>query len=135
MTQLMDAPITWRSFFRATLIFAAEYAMLALIEEAPSFLKVSTIICALALLAALELEDWLQRVRPNAFRSAILLSVTLYSGCIMYALLMLANKTYVKEHLGELYTQGMSVGVREELTVKDDVSEKQIDDLSQSAHA
>ncbi len=53
----------------------------------------------------------------------------------MYALLMLANKTYVKEHLGELYTQGMSVGVREELTVKDDVSEKQIDDLSQSAHA
>jgi hypothetical protein len=54
MSFKIDAPITWQTVIRIGLGFGAEYALLALIEDAPSALKIATMLCALIALFILE---------------------------------------------------------------------------------
>jgi hypothetical protein len=63
----LDKPISWRTIFRAGFIWGAEYALLSLIEDAPAWLKVATIVCALCALASLEGETWLNHQQKHLF--------------------------------------------------------------------
>jgi hypothetical protein len=61
----LDRPITWASVARVALAFAAEYGLLALIEDSPFAVKLATVVCSVAALAALEAREWLGHIRPH----------------------------------------------------------------------
>jgi hypothetical protein len=102
----LDSPITWRSLARIGLGFAGEYALLALIEEAPAALKIATVICAVAGLFILETESRLRKRR--AFVGAIVAVCVIYFGFIGYAVNHVYQETAIEKRLHQLSVQGIT---------------------------
>jgi hypothetical protein len=86
MSSVLDQAITWRSVIRIGLIWAAEYAMLSLIEESPPYIKVATMICAIGLLATLEFEQWLRSKKNELFLGSLSMFILVYVSFIGYAI-------------------------------------------------
>jgi hypothetical protein len=113
MSQGIDRPITWRTIFRVGLIWGAEYALLSLIEDAPTAVKVATIVCALSALAALEAETWLNTRHRYAFASAVTVVGLVYLAFVMYGINRVADKVAVREGLKQIYTSSRSLADRD----------------------
>jgi hypothetical protein len=105
MSDLLNKPITWRSLVRIGLAFAAEYAMLALIEDAPVALKVATVFCATATLAALEADSWVRRQGKYVFPLVMGCLGIVYLGFVVYALAETYQQRHVKSQLKMLYSE------------------------------
>lgn len=101
----LDKPITWRTVARLGLGFAAEYALLALIEDAPVAVKIATVLCATGALAALESEDWLNRKRERLFTVVISLLGAIYFCFLAYAGGHALNRLAVRQGLERIYVQ------------------------------
>lgn len=107
--KLIDRPITWRSIIRVGLIWAAEYAMLSLIEDSPPSLKVATILCALAALAAMEFEPWIESKKKNLSHILIGVAAFVYLVFVAYALNSVAEKREIKRTLQKLYSRSTPI--------------------------
>ena len=110
MAVTIDTPITWRTVVRVGLVWAAEYAMLALIEDAPTFMKVATVLCSLSILFVLESQSLFTALPARAYKNAILTSLLLYTACVVYAIHIVERKEFIKDELAKLYTEGMNIG-------------------------
>jgi hypothetical protein len=103
MSALLDHPLTIRSLIRIGLAFAAEYALLALIEDAPAALKIATVICAIGALLALETEAQLKtwwRYSPGVIISALAL---IYAGFVGYGIQQHFHGEGIKAGLKDKY--------------------------------
>ncbi len=109
----LDEAITWRSVTRIGLGFAAEYALLALIEDAPAALKIATVICAVAGLFVLETENWFHRQHKRLFISSIAALVAIYLCFIAYAAAHALGKQHRQAQLREIYVAGNLLKDRE----------------------
>ncbi len=98
-----DKPITWGTFTRFALVGAAEYAMLALIEDAPTAVRVATILCALAALGVLEGARWLRGIHRYLFDISIILILMIYLGFIGYAIHHASERKRIMAGLQDIY--------------------------------
>lgn len=108
----LDNPITWRSITRIFLGFAGEYALLSLIEDAPEALKVTTVICAVAGLFALETEDWLKKRHAYLFGSTIAILALVYLSFVGYAVGHVYSEIVITQKLERLYQKGSDLKER-----------------------
>src|SRR5690348_4920667 len=99
----LDSPITWRSLARIGLGFAGEYALLALIEDAPAALKIGTVLCAVAALFVLETEGRLRKTSSYLFLGSIVIVASIYLGFIGYALDHIHQEAVIDRRLSALY--------------------------------
>jgi hypothetical protein len=118
MSDWANAPITWKTAVRLALGFAGEYALLALIEDAPAALKVATVLCAAGALAAMESQDWLNKRRHNLFAQIIGTIATIYLMAIAYGIVHYLEKLSVRHGLEARYIESSEL-VGRELTVTD----------------
>jgi hypothetical protein len=102
-TVSLNTPITWKSLVRIGLVWAAEYAMLALIEDAPAVVKIATIFCALGALATLEFEGWLSRKRQGLFAASIVTLTETYLGFLAYAGVHVIHRWEARAGLERIY--------------------------------
>lgn len=109
----LDKAITWRSVARIGLGFAGEYALLALIEDAPAALKIATVICAVAGLFILETESWFHRQHKRLFISTIGIVVFVYLAFVAYAADHALRKQQRQEALRNFYVIGSAFKGRE----------------------
>ena len=107
-----DKPITWGTVARVALVWAAEYGMLALIEDAPAVVKVATVICAVGALAALEARDWLRQRQRHLFSYSIGLITVLYAGFLGYATIHAFNKWSTRRGLEAIYVTSGKISPR-----------------------
>jgi hypothetical protein len=115
----LDTAVTWRSVARIGLGFAAEYALLALIEDASAVLKVATVVCATGALAVLELEDWLRSRRPGLFIACIASLAIIYVGFIGYAIAHVIERNQTLAGLQKIYVSSSALVNREIAGVTD----------------
>jgi hypothetical protein len=129
MSSPIDGPVTWRSVIRLGLGFAAEYAMLALIEDAPVALKVATVVCATGALVTLKLEKWLKTISDLLFYSIIGILSTTYIGFIIFAVTTKELQSDTKRLAEQCYFDSDELTAR---NISDDQAKKSkdIDKLS-----
>jgi hypothetical protein len=108
---LLDRPIqfTWRSTIRVGLGVAAEYGMLALIEDAPEAVKVATVLCALAGLGTLEFEARIRKYSRKLFIGLITLVAAIYVCFLIYAVAHTMRENAIKAHIDELYNESIPI--------------------------
>jgi len=105
-------PLTWRGAFGALLVWAAEYAVLGLIEDSAVWLKIATASCAAAMLFILYLEPTLRRQQYNVFIYRYLFWVlfaivlAIYSVFVSHAIIDARNQAAITAELKQLYQQG-----------------------------
>jgi Mn2+/Fe2+ NRAMP family transporter len=102
----LDSPITWRSAAIVGLGFAGEYALLALIEDAPEALKVATMVCAVVVIVILLTEKWFHQKHRYLFVISILLVAAIYVGFVIYAAVHAITRQERQAHLREIYVSG-----------------------------
>lgn len=95
-----------RAVVRIALVWAAEYAMLSLIEDAPETVKVATLVCAVLALVIMQFEAWLRTVRKNAFRNALTAVAFVYAGFIAFAVQHVSHESWVKAQTNNWYVKG-----------------------------
>jgi len=105
----------WKTIGLLGLGWAAEYAMLSLIEDSPEILKAATLICALAGIAILTSHDVLRHKRIKVFWLLAVLIGVIYLSFVGLALTGIANKWNVERGLKRIYGEStpltlMSVG-------------------------
>ena len=105
----LDAPITWRSLARIGLGFAGEYALLALIEDAPAALKIATVVCAVAGLFVLESESWLRRRDKHGFGSAVVIVTAIYMSFVWYAVNHVLTLRAEEAKIRAFYAEGSAL--------------------------
>jgi hypothetical protein len=93
----------WKAVFRLGLIWAAEYTMLALIEDSPELLKAATLICAVAGLAILQFEEKIREYNPRVFLGLIGIVAAIYLGFITYAVKRVVDREAVHDQLVNIY--------------------------------
>lgn len=103
MSVQLDRPITWASVARVALAAAAEYGMLSLIEDAPFAVKLATVLCSVAALAALESRDWLESLRARLFATAMIALGAIYLGFLGYAVNYYLDKAAIRHGLEARY--------------------------------
>jgi len=96
-----------RAIIRIALVWAAEYAMLSLIEDASELVKIATLICAVSALAIMQFELWLRKFQPNAFRNSLIVVVVIYSGFIGFAVKHGADAIAIRFGLESRYVEGV----------------------------
>jgi hypothetical protein len=101
----LNRPITWASIARIGLFFGAEYGVLALIEDAPFAVKIATVVCSLAALAALEARDWLNRTRTHLFPASMIVLGAVYLGFVGYAAVHAAEQLATRRGLERIYVE------------------------------
>lgn len=103
------AAFLWRSLIIIGLAWAAEYALLELIGEANLALKVATILCAIAALFILEIEQWFAGGHRFYFRAGIIIVSILYLCFVGYAIKYAYDRYSAHQYLEESYTQGAEI--------------------------
>jgi hypothetical protein len=92
-----------RAIIRVALVWAAEYAMLSLIEDAPTAIKVATLICAVSALAVMQFEVWVRSISKHSFRNAICGLTVIYLGFLGYAVAHAVNRLVIRHGLETYY--------------------------------
>jgi hypothetical protein len=100
----LDSPVTWRSVALIGLGFAGEYALLALIEDAPEALKVATMMCAVAAIFILGTENRFHRQHRYLFIASILAVTAIYMGFVVYAIKHEITKGQHLSRLEDIYS-------------------------------
>jgi len=95
--------LTWKSLLKLGAGFAAEYALLSLIEDAPEVVKVATLVTALGALGALESQEWLIRRHRHLFMAAIVVTSVIYLCFIGYALWHVRHESQIDRRLEQFY--------------------------------
>lgn len=103
----------WRTIVRIGLVWAAEYAMLALIEDAPAVLKIGTLVCALAGLGILQFEDQILKKGRRVFLAAVGAASAVYLGLSAYAINHYLNRQELRARMAEMYVTGGKIIDRE----------------------
>jgi hypothetical protein len=84
---------TWRTVVRAGLAIALEYVVLALIEDAPLYLKITTGVLAALGLLALQLEPTLRRYNQYLVHCVLAVLAIAYAGVVVYSYKTLPSKS------------------------------------------
>ena len=105
-----------RAVIRVALVWAAEYAMLSLIEDAPEVVKVATLLCAVAALVVMQFEGWLRGVWKKSFRFALLAVALVYMGFIGYAVKHTFGLITIRNGLESRYVAGRQMQQRSMIT-------------------
>lgn len=105
MSSIFDRPITLRQALALALGWAAEYALLTLIESAPTSLKVATMLSATAGLAVLQAEDWLLSKGRWIFWGCATVVAAVWLSFVGYALHQVAHQDAIKAALRALYVE------------------------------
>jgi hypothetical protein len=103
MADTITITFSWMTVFRIGLAWAAEYAMLSLIEDAPEILKVATLICAVAGLAILQFEDKIKNYDRKVFGGLIGTVAIIYLGFTTYAVRHGLERQTAQSKLREIY--------------------------------
>jgi hypothetical protein len=104
MSSGLDKAITWRDAIEIGLLFGGEYAMLALIENAPKSLQAATMVCAIATLVAMRAEDKIRGFHPRLFRNVLILLGVVYLGFVAYAINYVIDQQVTRNGLKTIYT-------------------------------
>lgn len=119
ISRALDKPITWRSLVWIALAFAGEYALLALIEDAPAILKIATMLCAVAALLVLQTESWFHRQHKYLFAAAITAVSAIYLGFVGYAVSHGLERQAAQAELRKIYASVEPLIVRTIPTLTD----------------
>jgi hypothetical protein len=94
---------TWKNLCSAGLLLAAEYEVLALIEDAPAIIKGATVVCDIAALAVMQFETGLRQRANNLY--AVLLSgvFAFYLAFIAYAMVHTYHQSEMHDALDNYY--------------------------------
>jgi hypothetical protein len=106
MHDAITITFSWKIIVRIGLVWAAEYAMLALIEDSPAILKVATLICALAGLAVLQFEEKIQTYDRRIFLALISGVAVIYLGFSAYAIAQGLRREAAQAELRNIYASG-----------------------------
>ena len=101
----LDTLITWRSAVVLGLGMAAEYALLALIEDGPFALKMAPMLCATGALAVVQAENWFKQQRRHLFTILIAVLAVIYAGFIAYAIQQVDYRRHIRSGLERLYSE------------------------------
>ena len=103
------AAFMWRSLILIGLAWAAEYALLGLIADANLPLRVATILCALAALFILEIQQWYGGMYRYQFAFGIIILTILYLFFVGYAVKYAYDRYVVRQYFEESYTHGADI--------------------------
>jgi hypothetical protein len=92
--------------------FAGEYALLALIEDAPAALKVATVLCAIGALVALESETFLNQKGKQLFVKTIAALSAIYLCCVAYAISQAMYQAKTRSGLEDRYVAAAALATR-----------------------
>lgn len=105
MSEISDKPITWRDAIELGVGFAAEYAMLALIEDSSFSLKAATMLCAAAAFIALKREDFLnEKIGRESYRALLVTLVAIWVCFAIYAVGRGWHRLSVQQNLQLIYS-------------------------------
>jgi hypothetical protein len=110
----------WRTIARIGLVWAAEYALLALIEDSPAAVKLATLVCALLALLTLQFEDRVRSLKRTLFRDVMFALGVIYSAFIVYAVVHVYDRESARRTAKELYVSSSEM-MNRQLPVAADV--------------
>jgi predicted PurR-regulated permease PerM len=109
----LDTPLTLRALIFLALAYAAEYAMLGMLEDAIIYVKIATVICATAGVILMQYEDSLRRRANWLFYSALSFTAMIWIAFVVYAFIAYQHRNLTLQELKHIYVESGELVNRE----------------------